>query len=127
MSVLIKDVDKELYKRFKAKAVMQGIKVGTALSLAMEKWLKDEEVNDDSLKRALNRDALKNAREKLISENAGRWALFSEGELIGTYTTKNNVFDAIEENQLVGKYNLISEIDKPHKRTVRLGLRRRKL
>jgi hypothetical protein len=38
MSVLIKDLDKELYTRFKAAVVAKGLKVGEAFELAMEKW-----------------------------------------------------------------------------------------
>ncbi|MHA1865949.1 MAG: hypothetical protein ACTSVB_11740 [Candidatus Heimdallarchaeaceae archaeon] len=45
MSVLIKNVKKELYARFKAKAAMKGLKLSEAFEEAMLKW-----INEDSLK-----------------------------------------------------------------------------
>ncbi|MCY3412045.1 MAG: hypothetical protein INQ03_10480 [Candidatus Heimdallarchaeota archaeon] len=124
MSVLIRDIDKELYKQFKAKAVMQGIKVGTALTLAMEKWLKEDE-DLPNLMRAKNKDTLKSIRNRMMTEHAGKWLLISDGDLMGIYETKQQVLEAIKEKHLVTKNNLISHLQDNPERTVRLGIRRR--
>lgn len=40
MNVTIRGLDEAVYKRFKAKAIEEGMKIGEALTQAMEMWIK---------------------------------------------------------------------------------------
>ncbi|MHA2252676.1 MAG: hypothetical protein ACXAD7_20095 [Candidatus Kariarchaeaceae archaeon] len=126
MSVLIKDVDKELYRKFKAKAVMRGIKVGTALSLAIEKWLQDVDVSsDEEIIRIRNNETFNNLLPKLLRDHDKDWVVISEGEQLGVFKSQKEAFEAMESNNLYGKVNIVAQITGTKKRVVRLGVRRK--
>lgn len=125
MSVLIKDVDKVLYSRFKAQAVLRGLKVGEALSLAMEKWLEETvKETSDELDQAKNNAMYRRIFPELLAEHENRWIVISQGRVIGIFDTMIEAAHAIRDNDLVGKVNLMTKITK-EVRKVRLGLRRR--
>ncbi len=42
IQITVRDVDKQVFKEFKANAVQQGLNVGSALTLAMEKFLSQQ-------------------------------------------------------------------------------------
>lgn len=42
----VRDVDEETLKKFKARAIEEGMKMGKALTEAMEKWLKEKDKTD---------------------------------------------------------------------------------
>lgn len=42
MNVTIRDVDEAVFRRFKARAVEEGMRLGEALTQAMEMWLKQK-------------------------------------------------------------------------------------
>ena len=125
MSVLIKDVDKVLYSRFKAQAVLRGIKVGEALALAMENWLKDtSSENEDEQERIKNNATFRRLFPELIGEHENQWIVISNGRMIGLFDSMMEAADAIKKNNLYGKPNIITQITR-ETRKVRLGLRRR--
>lgn len=127
MSVLIKDVDKELYKKFKAKAVLKGIKVGTALSLAIEKWLQEDDIiTDEETNRIRNNETYNKLLPRLIRDNRNAWVVISEGEFIGVFKSQKDAIEAVESNNLYGKVNIVSQIAKEKTRVVRFGIRRKR-
>ena len=70
MSVLIKNVKKELYARFKAKAAMKGLKLSEAFEEAMIKWInEDSPQTEEDKERALNNATLRRIRAELIKEH----------------------------------------------------------
>lgn len=120
-SVLIKDVDKQLYSQFKAEAALRGIKIGDALQLAMKKWLDDQKSNTEIESQRIKNNALfRQLLPDLLDEHQGKWVLISDGQLYGVYPTKPEAMEAIKENQLTSSHNLVSPIT-DEKRTVRLG------
>ena len=40
MNITIRDLDESVYRRFKAKAVEEGLKIGEAMTQAMELWIR---------------------------------------------------------------------------------------
>ena len=123
-SILIKDVDKELYARFKAEAALKGIKVGEALQLAMEKWLMDDQaLTDRELERIKNNALFRQLLPDLIEEHRDKWILISGGSMIGLYSSKSEVFEVIKDQQLTGRHNLIAPLTDKTRR-VRLGFGR---
>lgn len=43
MQLSVKNVDEKIFREFKAKAVKEKIKVGSALTLAMQYWIREKE------------------------------------------------------------------------------------
>ncbi len=43
MQLTVKEVDKRVFREFKAEAVKEGLKIGSALNLAMAEWLEKTE------------------------------------------------------------------------------------
>lgn len=126
MSVLIKDVDKILYNQFKSQAVIRGLKVGEALSLAMKKWLDDISTeNEEEMERIRNIATYRKLFLDLIDEHEGKWLLISQGRLIGIYENMMEAVNAIEKNDLYGCQNIMTELNR-QTRTRRFGMRRRR-
>lgn len=126
VSVLIKDVDKVLYSRFKAQAVLQGIKVGQALSLAMEKWLNNSiSESAEEQVRTKNNATFRRLYPELIDEHENKWILISEGTMLGLFDTMMEGAHMIKSQNLYGKPNILTQLSKKS-RKVTLGLRRRR-
>ncbi|MHA1205666.1 MAG: hypothetical protein ACTSRR_10310 [Candidatus Heimdallarchaeaceae archaeon] len=125
MSVLIKNVKKELYARFKAKAAMKGLKLSEAFEEAMLKWInEDDPQTEEDKERALNNATLRRLRAELIKEHENEWVVISSGKLIGIYPNREKAIKAIRENNLEGKCNIVTPV-KPLRRKVSIRYRRK--
>ncbi|MHA1359397.1 MAG: hypothetical protein ACTSQI_22265 [Candidatus Helarchaeota archaeon] len=125
MSVLIKDVDKELYARFKAAAALRGLRLNEALCKAMEYWIKMEKIIDENdTDRMINNAVYRRLLPELIKEHEGEWVVISKGELVGLFKTRAEAISAIETNDLVQNCNIIAPITKKQRR-VTLGFGRK--
>ncbi|MHA1652336.1 MAG: hypothetical protein ACTSYB_19295 [Candidatus Helarchaeota archaeon] len=125
MSVLIKDVDKELYARFKAAAAMRGIRLNEALCKAMEYWLKMEETkSQDDYDRIINNATYRRLFPELIKEHEDEWIVISKGKVIGLFKTRIEAIKAIKANNLIHTCNLVTPITRK-KRKVTLGFGRK--
>ena len=103
MSVLIKDIDKELYARFKAEAALHGIKLGEALTLAMKCWLEiQKKGNNEDSDHIQNNATYRRLLPSLLEKNNGKWIIIHGGRLIGIYEDRNEALDRSEERR-VGK------------------------
>lgn len=123
-SVLIKDVDKQLYSRFKAEAALRGIKIGEALQLAMKKWLENQSTNNEiETQRIRNNAVFRQLLPNLIEEHKDQWIVISNGQLKGIVKHKNEAIQMIEDLEIMDQHNLISPITKT-KRKVRMGFGR---
>jgi len=125
MSVLIKDVDKELYAQFKAAAVMRGLRLNEALCKAMEYWIKLEQAKDKiDDERMLNNAAYRRLIPQLLKDHEGEWIVISKGELIGIFDNQRNAVTAIKTHDLLNQCNIVSPIT-TKKRKVTLGFGRK--
>ncbi len=50
MNVTVRDLDETVYRRFKARAVEEGMKLGEALTQAMEMWVKQRVADKRSVR-----------------------------------------------------------------------------
>ncbi|MHA1305359.1 MAG: hypothetical protein ACTSQE_13585 [Candidatus Heimdallarchaeaceae archaeon] len=125
MSVLIKNVKKELYARFKAKAAMKGLKLNEAFEEAMAKWInEDSPQTEDDKDRALNNATLRRLRPELLKEHENEWVVISSGNLVGIYPDRKTALEAVKTNNLLGKCNIITPI-KPVNRKISIRYRRK--
>ncbi|MHA1685301.1 MAG: hypothetical protein ACTSYD_02710 [Candidatus Heimdallarchaeaceae archaeon] len=125
MAVLIKDIDKELYTKFKILAAKKGLKISEAFAEAIKKWLEEEKNLSETEKvRQENNATYRRLLPELIKDNEGKWILICEGEFIGIFPTRKAAVEEIKRKNLVDRYNLLSPITS-QKRKVTLGLRRK--
>jgi hypothetical protein len=124
MSVLIKEVDKELYAKFKSKAALKGLRINEAFTEAIIQWLAEGAIKDTkNLMRQQNNATFRRIFPDLVKDHEGKWVVISEGLMIGIFGDRKAAIKAVIENKLEDKCNIVSPISNK-KRTTRLGLRR---
>ncbi|MCY3412826.1 MAG: hypothetical protein INQ03_14410 [Candidatus Heimdallarchaeota archaeon] len=124
MSVLIKDIDKELYSKFKAEAALHGIKVGEALTLAMQTWLDQQHKNSQNdPDRTRNNATYRRLIFSLEKEHAGKWMIINKAQLVGVFANREEALKMAKNKNLEG-HSIICPISSTQQ-TRTLGLRRR--
>lgn len=124
MPLVIRDADEEIYARFKAKAALKGLKIGEAISEAMEKWVNEDKLqNPVKAKQQINNFTYRRIISDLRRKFSDKWGIISEGDLLGIFDNKKTALKAIQSSDSVP--NLIFFIsDKIEPRIMRLGIRR---
>ncbi len=124
MPLVIRDADEEIYVRFKAKAALKGLKIGEAISEAMEKWVNEDQLqNPVKAKQQMNNFTYRRIIGDLRRKFSDKWGIISEGDLLGIFDNKKTALNAIQSSD--SGPNLIFFIsDKIEPRILRLGIRR---
>ena len=125
MSVLIRGIDKEIYAKFKAKAIEQGLKVGEALTRAMVKWIESNDtINQEEMESKKNLFIYRTMIKDLEGSYPSKWGLISDGQLQCIKDTREEIAQEIEYRNLIGKPCFMFQIGmKVKKRTFGLGSR----
>ena len=125
MSVLIKDVDKELYARFKASAALRGLRLNDALCEAMKCWIENKSPkNEIDSERMRNNATFRRLAPDLLPNHENEWIVISNGELVGIFPDRLVAIKKIDELNLADKVNLVSPLIKV-KRKITLGFGRK--
>ncbi|MHA1450544.1 MAG: hypothetical protein ACTSP4_14135 [Candidatus Hodarchaeales archaeon] len=74
--LVIKNVDNDVYRRFKAKVVERGMRIGDAITIAMEKWI-NEDFSPDSMLgvQYKNKVFYRSIISDLQRKHGGKWLL----------------------------------------------------
>ena len=97
---LIRALDPEIYKRFKAAAVLRGITLSQAFNEAMKLWLDKygetvvksvEDINDEFLTRA---------KSEIDKRYKGKYVIIAEGRIAAVVDTLRDAY------KILGKYGL---------------------
>lgn len=125
MSVLIKDIDKELYAKFKASAALHGLRLNDALGEALKCWIQNNTPQDAvEIERMRNNATFRRVMRDLLPEHENEWVVISNGEMIDIFKDRLSAIKAIDELHLIEKTNLVSPLTKS-KRTITLGFGRK--
>jgi len=125
LSVLIKDINKELYAKFKAAAVLRGLRLNDALCQAMECWIeKETPKNSKERDRIQNNATYRRILPGLINEHEGKWVVISRGELIGIFNDRKSAIEEIQAKELIESCNIVAPITRK-RRKVTMGFGRR--
>lgn len=125
MSVLIKDIDKELYAKFKASAALHGLRLNDALCEAIKCWIDNNSPkNHEDIDRIRNNATYRRLASDLLPDHENEWVLISNGELLGLFPDRMQAIKKVEEDDLYNKSNLISPLTLA-KRQVTLGFGRK--
>ena len=124
--VAIRGVDKELYRRIKAYAALEGRTVGSIVNEALRMWLETrrhplyDKWRRIQEERKRNYEWLKENYDALCSRHEGKYAVVSGGALKGLYDS----FEEAAETawKLRGEEALIVRVGEPLEREVQLGL-----
>ncbi|MFW9996578.1 MAG: hypothetical protein ACFFD4_31325 [Candidatus Odinarchaeota archaeon] len=123
--MLIKDIDKELYARFKAVAALRGLRLNDALCQAMACWIEKESPKDDNERDRIQNNAIyRRMFPDLIGENEGKWIVIAGGELLGIFTDRESAIEEIKNKGLQNSCNIVSPITRK-RRKITLGFGRR--
>ncbi len=126
MAIVIKNADELVYARFKAKAAEKGLRIGEAITHAMNVWLEQQVTQDiNEILEERNEIAFRRIFPSLLTHHEGSWGLISNGDLVGVYQTKAECLEEIEEQGMVDKPNLLFPIRKIVPRRTTLGPYRR--
>ena len=125
MSVLIREIDKDIYAKFKAKAIEQGLRVGEALTRAMIEWIKSNEtVSEEEAISKKNLFIYRTMIKDLEKLHPSKWGLISNGELQSIKDTREELAQEIEARNLIERPCLMFQIGvKVRKRTFGIGSR----
>ncbi len=117
MPIVVKNADEIVYSRFKAKAAEKGLRIGEAVTEAMNMWL-EQKKNEDiyQIMEDRNEIAFRRIFPELLKQHKGKWGIISNGDLIDVYKTRMECFKAIKAQDLLEGPNLIFPIHeiKPH-------------
>ena len=85
--IVVRNVDKNIYRRVKSIATLKGYTMGEALTEAMKLWLLLNEINSKEyleylLQREKSEEKLKEVQEEYGSKFKGKYVVICDGELI---------------------------------------------
>lgn len=86
MDVIVRGLDRTLYRRLKAKAAIMGYKVSGAVQEAIGRWLEESEKVVETDYDADN-SAYRRMKGSLLEKYGGMYAVFHSGEFLGAAPT----------------------------------------
>lgn len=110
VSIIIRDVDKELYAKIKSYAGARGIKIGQILDEAMRDWLKKQENTNITEESIQNEIAYRQAKNSLEKDHMGKWVLICQGQLMCKKKTLKEIIDYKSELKIGDKPALVYKI-----------------
>lgn len=117
MPVLMKNVDPELYTKFKARAIERGLKIDEAFNEAISVWLKssrDKSPREKTQERnELAYQLLKSTMEK---EYLNKWVAIIDGQLAATADTREDLFEQLKTRKQGNDPSLVFRVENRIKR-----------
>ena len=114
-NILIREVDPQIYARFKAKAAESGLKLGEALTRAMVGWIESQNtLSEKDDQRARNLAAYRRLKKTLEDNFQGKWVLISRGELLETGDTFEPIQNKMKELNLLGEQCFVFQVGKKY-------------
>jgi len=123
-TIAIKNVDEELYRKFKAVAALRGITLGEAINEAIKLWLKASLSSSNyfqiETEAERNREVYKKLEGDLLRKHLGKFAVIAGGRLVGVYKTKERALEAVK--RLNVKHAIVSRIERKKPTVVEFGM-----
>ena len=123
-TIAIKNVDEELYRKFKAVATLRGITLGEAINEAIKLWLKASLSSSNyfqiETEAERNREVYKKLEGDLLRKHLGKFAVIAGGRLVGVYKTKERALEAVK--RLNVKHAIVSRIERKKPTVVEFGM-----
>ena len=109
MTLVIKKLDPEKLRRFKAEAVRRGLLLHQALEEAITLWLNYNEADLETDADANNRvyEAMK---EELSKKYKGKFIIIAEGKLIGIYENLNEASEKLRSLKPRIKHAILTKV-----------------
>ena len=96
VTLVARNVDEALYRRFKAEAVKRGLNVSQALEDSMRLWLARNR-NPVSTEAENNNLFYNSMRSQLVKKYAGKYVVIAGGKLVGTCNSIKEVKSILDE------------------------------
>jgi len=97
---LIRALDPELYRKFKAAAVLRGITLSQAFNEAMELWLKRNQEKELMSGEEFTGEFFMKVREELDRKYRGKYILLKGGEVLAVVDNLNEAYKVLKDRGL---------------------------
>ncbi|MHA1972577.1 MAG: DUF5678 domain-containing protein [Candidatus Hodarchaeales archaeon] len=112
-NVLIRDVDTDTYANFKARAAQEGLKLGEAITKAMQQWLENNRtVTLQDKQRQKNLLTYRKLKSTLHKKYNGKWVLIARGELLASGDTLEPIVSKMKKLKLEGEHCFVFKAGK---------------
>jgi len=107
VTLVARNIDKELYNLFKAEAIRRGLTVSEALEEAMRLWLIHKS-SDIDLEAEQNFRVYERLKKKLLAKYRGKYVVIALGEFKGAFNTLEEVSQLLK--QLNVKHAVVTKL-----------------
>ena len=114
MTLVARNIDKNLYNLFKAEVIKRGLTISKALEEAMRLWLIHKSLNID-LEAEQNFRAYEKMEKKLLKRYKGKYVVIALGEFKGAFNTLEEAAQLIR--QLNIKHAVVTKLGEEKKVT----------
>jgi len=124
--VAFKNVDEELYRKFKAMVALKGLTLGEALNQALSLWIKASENIDvveylEIIKEAeANRRVYRELEDYLIRNHMNKYVAIARGKLLGIFDSREEALKAIKE--VKPRHAIVTRVEPKKIRIIELGM-----
>jgi len=125
-TIVVKNVDRDVYRHLKSVAALKGCTVGEALTEAMRLWLTlNEAISRDYLEYLIRREKSERKLEEVQREYGerfkGRYAVICDGKLVNICESEEEAFEVASKSG--GRQCIIARLGEPAKeKRVELGM-----
>jgi len=124
--VAVKNVDEELYRKFKAMVALKGLTIGEALNQALSLWIRASENIDvveylETVKEAeANRRIYRELEDYLIRNHAGKYVAVACGKLLGIFDSREEALRAVRK--VKSRHAIVTRVEPKKTRVIELGM-----
>ena len=94
MTLVIKNVNEEKLREFKAEAIRRGLTLSEAIDQAMDLWLNRVRDNDE---RQENNKVFNKLKNEILSKYKDKYVIIAQGKFIGAYDSIDQVEEVLKK------------------------------
>lgn len=94
MTLVIKKIDEEKLREFKAEAIRRGLTLSEAINQAIDLWL--NRVKDDD-ERSENNKVFEKLKDEIISKYKDKYVVIAQGKFIGAFDNIEQIQDILKK------------------------------
>ena len=124
--VVIKNVDEELYRKFKAMVVLKGLTLGEALNQALSLWSRASENIEvveylEIVKEAeANRRVYRELEDYLIRNHENKYVAIARGKLLGIFDSRKEALEAVRK--VNPQHAIVTKVEPKKTRVIELSM-----
>ncbi|BDC17337.1 ribbon-helix-helix protein, CopG family [Acidianus sp. HS-5] len=93
MTLVIKRINEEKLREFKAEAIRRGLTLSEAIEQAIDLWLNKARDDDE---REINNRVFENMKKEILSKYWNKYVVIAKGQFIGAFDTLDEVRNTLK-------------------------------